>query len=57
MEAIKNDLLERAWAILANAQDWGDDVDPGNNLWIMAAEKWRDDYFTLLTEEKSGEKS
>ena len=51
----KDDLLERAWAIMANATDWGRDDYEGSPLWILAAEKWRDEYFNLLDEEKSAD--
>lgn len=39
----KDDLLEAAWGIIANASNWAGDTPE----WIPAAEKWRDEYFAV----------
>jgi hypothetical protein len=41
----ESDLLESAWAIIANAGWRGEEKSPG---WDDAAVRWRDDYFRWL---------
>ena len=44
----KDELLELAWAIIANAN--GGDWDRATKEWKEAAETWRDGYFALNPE-------
>lgn len=42
----KDDLLEMAWTIIANAH--GGNWELGNDDWIEAAVKWRKSYFSYI---------
>ena len=45
-EALLDDLLSTAWAVIANAN--GGDWDKATAEWKGAAERWRDRYFAVL---------
>lgn len=42
-----DDLLYRAWAVIANASNWLAD-DSQSSEWVGAAIRWRDDYHATL---------
>lgn len=46
----KDDLLEYAWGIIANAG--GGDWERESKVWQGAAARWRTDYFKLLDRQK-----
>ena len=47
IETQPDDLLEMAWVVIANANDWISE-DKQHAEWREAAERWRDDYFASL---------